>query len=56
MKNGDKIRNMTADKLAKFIHRLTLNCEADFCIDCPLKMIYCKKIEQIEQWLESEAE
>lgn len=49
MKNIDKIRQMTADELAKFI------CENNSCYTCKFfDMNNCT--DKIKQWLEQEVE
>ena len=55
MKNIDKIKLMTSDKLSEFLVDRIMSC--DGCpVDCKIKHIGYKKCpKQIRNWLESEA-
>lgn len=62
--NADRIRNMSDEELAEFIHELEVTCFADFIgyanKDCEQGKISCRdcraKAPTILEWLQSEAE
>ena len=54
LNNLEKIRAMTADELAEFLDKVTINCSGGTCESCPLNVnLYCDK-EVMAIWLESE--
>lgn len=54
MTNYEKIKNMTVEEMAKFLEKLTDDCNANNCKACPLcRGIFCCTTE-IECWLNSE--
>jgi hypothetical protein len=56
--NGDKIRSMTDEQLAEFLHRIIRCCTNESCQGnkCPLYGACGQRIEQQKKWLKKEAE
>lgn len=62
--NADRIRNMSDEELAEFIHKMEATCLVDFMgyadKDCEQDKISCRecraKAPTILEWLQSEAE
>ena len=57
MTNADKIRAMTDEELAEFLHGISKNCLDGVCLtDCPL--LHCCAHDQwwMTDWLKQEAE
>lgn len=57
MTNFEKIKQMTVEKMAKFINTLTTNWVYQFCDECPINQNTdgCVK-HGIEEWLNQEVE
>ena len=56
--NGDRIRSMTDEQLAEFLHRIIRCCTNESCQGnkCPLYGACGQRIEQQKKWLKKEAE
>ena len=53
--NNDRINDMSTEEKAEFLNELIERCLNDDCEGCPLNG-NCISIDDIKQWLESEAE
>ena len=57
MTNADKIRAMTDEELAEFLHGLSSNCMDGVCLtDCPLFNCCAHEKHFTEGWLKQEVE
>ncbi len=57
MTNGERIRNMTDEKLAVFLNRILRHCREESCDDgCPMADCCACDCDWQEEWLKQEAQ
>lgn len=57
MTKQERIRNMSIEEMARFIHRITRGCNQYDCENCPIGDENCPDFQNdLEKWLESEVE
>lgn len=54
MTNGDRIRTMTDEELAAFLHKITSCCYSQKCMDCPFYYVYNCDYVSLTEWVKSE--